>query len=58
MTGLGGGPVFRLFMEEEEEAGTVRETRERAVVDVNLLKNCLLGEKTRQGDRDRIQIRS
>ena len=52
MTGLDGGPVFRLFMEEEEEAGTVRETGERAVVYVDLLKSCLLGEKTGQGDRD------
>lgn len=50
--------LFSLFMEEEEEAGTVRETGERAVVDVDLLRNCLLGEKTGQGDRDRIQIRS
>lgn len=52
MTGLGGGPVFRLVMEEEEEAGTVRETGERAVIDMDLLKSCLLGEKTGQGDRD------
>lgn len=52
MTGRGGGPVFRLFMEEEEEAETVWETGERAVVDVDVLKNCLLGKKTGQGDRN------
>lgn len=33
-------------MEEEEEVGTVRETEERAVVDMCLLKNSLLAEKT------------
>lgn len=38
-------------MEEEEEVGTVRETEERAVVDMCLLKNCLLDEKTGQGGR-------
>lgn len=38
-------------MEEEEEAETVWKTGETEVVDVSLLKNCLLGEKTGQGDR-------
>lgn len=51
MTELAVALVFRLFMEEEEEAETMWKTGEREVVDVHLLKNCLLGEKTGQGGR-------
>lgn len=35
-----GAPVFRLFMEEQEEAVAARGWQ-RAVVDLDLLKNCL-----------------
>lgn len=50
LSALLGALVFRLFMEEQEEAVAARGW-ERAVADVGLLKNCLLGEKTGQGDR-------
>lgn len=43
--------MFGLFMEEQEGAVPARGC-ERALVDVDLLKNWILGEKTGQGDRN------
>lgn len=58
MTGLGRGLVFRLFMEEEEEAGTMQETGERAVIGIDLLITVFCVRKLDKEPDKRVESRS
>lgn len=56
MTGLGRGPVFRLFMEEEEKAGIMRETGD--IGDIGLLRTVFCVRKLDKETDKSVEIRS
>lgn len=56
MTGLGRGSVFRLFMEEEEKAGIMRETGD--IGDIGLLRTLFCVRKLDKETDKSVEVRS